>query len=266
MNKVSQKLQAARQSGEKLLSIFVTAGFPERDSTPELVWTLEQAGADLIEIGIPFSDPIADGATIQHASQVALQNGMSLQLVLRQVEIIRSKSQIPLILMGYLNPIVRHGFAETARDAEAAGVDGFIIPDLIPEEFVEYRQILTGRSIGVNFLVSPNTPTARLREIDELTSDFIYCVSLTGVTGSRAALPSGIVDYLGRVKQNCSHPYLVGFGISTPEVAKAIARHSDGVIIGSALLKVIAEAKDSQDMHHKTATFTRNIKTALKGA
>jgi tryptophan synthase alpha chain len=191
---------------------------------------------------------------------------MTLSRILQQVEEVRKKSELPLILMGYLNPIAHYGFADFVRDAESAGADGFIIPDLIPEEFAGYNADLDNRQIGVNFLVSPNTTDQRLELIDELTGDFIYCVSLTGVTGSRTRLPAGIVEYLARVKQHCRHPYLVGFGISTPEAAQEIAGHSDGIIIGSALINLIGAAAGKSEMHQKTAAFTRQIKEALKGA
>jgi tryptophan synthase alpha chain len=266
MNRLGKRLKDIKSAGEKALSIFVTAGYPELDSTAKLVWNLAEAGADLVEIGIPFSDPIADGVTIQKSSQKALENGITLKRILHQVEEIRKGSELPVILMGYLNPVAKYGFQSFVKDAENAGVDGLILPDLIPEESFSYQEVVKTSKIGLNYLVSPNTPGDRLRTIDGLTRDFIYCVALTGVTGSREGLPPGIADYLSRVKGATTHPYLVGFGISNPQDARAIARHADGVIIGSAIIKLIAQSANERAMLKATSRFTSEIKKALKGA
>lgn len=265
MSRFKNTFQKAQKSGEKLLSVFVTAGYPKLDIAPELVWILEQAGADFVEIGIPFSDPIADGPTIQNASQIALENGMNLKEALKQVQVIRQQSQIPIILMGYVNPLLNHGLEKFIKDAEEVGVDGFIIPDLLPEEFLNFKNIFIRKKLGVNFLISPNTPTSRIKNIDKLTCDFIYCVSATGVTGTRKGVPLGLIDFLQSIRNLIKHPYLVGFGISNPQDAREIARYSIGVIVGSAIIKLINKYNDRSKMFEAVNLFVKELKSALKG-
>ncbi|MFQ5706775.1 MAG: tryptophan synthase subunit alpha [bacterium] len=263
MNRLAQLFRRSDKNQDKLLSLFLTAGYPKLESTPELVWTVERAGADFVEIGIPFSDPLADGPTIQKSSQTALQNGMNVRGVLQQVEEIRRKSQLPLILMTYLNPILKYGLEKFIEEANEAGVDGFIIPDLLPEELETARN---GKTFGVNLLISPNTPIERVRAIDRLTTDFIYCVSVTGVTGSRRGVPAGLLDYLKAVREVVTHPVLVGFGVSDPEDAGAISRAADGVIIGSALIDLMGRFRDRDEMLGAVSQFVQKINQALKGA
>ncbi len=265
MNRISNTFQIGRGRDEKLLSIFVTAGYPHLESAPKLVWQLEESGADLIEIGIPFSDPIADGPTIQHSSKVALENGMNLDLVLKQIQTIRQKSEIPIILMGYLNPLLKYGFDRFIKDAIEAGVDGLIVPDLLPEEFQTIDSEFNGSKLGMNFLISPNTPTARIKKLDAVTSDFIYCVSVTGVTGRRSGVSPGLIDFLQSIKSVVTHPLLVGFGISNPEDANEIGRNADGVIVGSAIIDLITKSRGNQDMLRSIGQFVQRLKLALKG-
>lgn len=265
MNRLKKMFQIAQNQREKLLSIFVTAGYPKLDSTPELVWTFEKAGANFVEIGVPFSDPIADGPTIQKASQIALKNGMNLSIVLNQVQMVRQQSQIPIILMGYVNPLLNYGLEKFIKDAEEAGVDGLIIPDLIPEEFLNYKNLFKGSNLGINFLISPNTPTKRIKFIDNLTCDFIYCVSVTGVTGCRKGVTQGLVDYLQSIRKLINHPFLVGFGVSNPKDARDIARYCHGVIIGSAIINLIRKYTAYMDMLEAVCHFGQEVKSALKG-
>jgi len=247
------------------LSVFVTAGYPHLESAPKLVWQLEESGADLIEIGVPFSDPIADGPTIQHSSKIALENGMNLNLVLKQIQTIRQKSEIPIILMGYLNPLLKYGFDRFIKDAVETGVDGLIIPDLLPEEFQTIDSEFNGSKLGMNFLISPNTPSARIKKIDAATSDFIYCVSVAGVTGRRSGVSHGLIDFLQSIKSIVTHPLLVGFGISNPEDANEISRNADGVIVGSAIIDLITKSRGDQDMLSSISQFVQSLKLALKG-
>ncbi len=265
MNRISNTFQKVRGIDEKILSIFVTAGYPHLESAPELVWQLEESGADLIEIGMPFSDPIADGPTIQHSSKTALENGMNLNLALKQIQTIRQKSEIPIILMGYLNPLLKYGFDRFIKDAAEAGVDGLIIPDLLPEEFQTIDPEFSGSKLGMNFLISPNTPSARIKKIDAVTSDFIYCVSVTGVTGSRSGVSHGLIDFLQSIQSVVTHPLLVGFGISNPEDANEIGRNADGVIVGSALIDLMTKSRGNQDMLRSIGQFVQRLKLALKG-
>ena len=265
MNRLKQTFEHAQIRGEKLLSIFITAGFPHLESTADLIWNIEEAGADFVEIGIPFSDPIADGPTIQKTSQAALENSITVGKILQQVQTIRQKSEIPIILMSYLNPLLKYDFKKFANDAEKAGVDGLIIPDLIPEEFQNFAPILKENGLGLNFLVSPNTSFARIRLIDRLTSDFIYCVSVAGITGSREGVPDGLIAFLTKLDVEITHPYLVGFGVSNANDAKAISKHCDGVIIGSAILDLISNSRQNEEMLNSVRQFVQEIKLSLKG-
>lgn len=265
MNRLKKTLQKAKTHNEKLLAIFVTAGYPKLDSTPKLVWTLENAGADVVEIGLPFSDPIADGPTIQNSSQVAIRNGINIKTILKQIQMIRSKCRIPIILMGYVNLLFKYGIENLMQEAEEVGVDGLIIPDLSPEEYLVFKNKFNEKNLGVNFLISPNTPRERIKFIDNLTSEFIYCVSVTGVTGSRKGVPPRLIDFLQSLKSQLHHPYLVGFGVSNPGDARIIARHSHGVIIGSAIINLMEQYKLENEMLKAVSNFVQEIKFALTG-
>jgi len=265
MNRLKRLLEQSTNRGEKLLSAFVTAGYPELHGTADLVVALDQAGADFIELGIPFSDPIADGPTIQAASYQALQNGMNLKLLLEQVQEIRRRTDIPLLLMGYFNPLHHFGLETLVDQVESAGADGFIIPDLLPEDYGRFSGAFRGHDIGVNFLVSPNTRAERMSTVDSLTDSFVYCVSVTGVTGARTGVPAGIVDFLRDVRQRIRHPALVGFGISTGADAAAIATHCDGVIVGSAIIKALTEKAAGAGKYAAACGLVREIKDALTG-
>ncbi|MFQ5648415.1 MAG: tryptophan synthase subunit alpha [bacterium] len=265
MNRLLELFERNRREGKKLLSIFVTAGYPVLQGTPDLVCTLEQAGADFVELGLPFSDPIADGPTIQESSTRALENGMTLSLALRQVREIRERSNMPILMMGYFNPLFRYGLDRLVTDAEAAGVDGFIIPDLLPEDYSRFEHAFSGRNIGVNFLVSPNTAHARIQTVDRLTDAFIYCVSVTGVTGTRRGVPAGLIEFLAGMKESVVHPVLVGFGISNGEDAATLARHCDGVIVGSAVIKILSQPGEMAKKYELVSQFVGQLKESLKG-
>jgi len=245
--------------GEKALALFLTAGFPSRSGTVDLVLALEDGGADIVELGMPFSDPLADGPVIQRASAVALANGVTLPWILEQVAEIRARSGIPLVLMGYLNPIFRYGVERFFRDAAAAGVDGVILPELPLEEWKRFVPFLHGADLAGILLVTPTTPAPRVKAIDEASSGFLYCVSSTGVTGGSA--PTESAAYIRAVKQNASrNPVLVGFGISLPEHARAFAPVADGVIVGSALLRKIAESPAASGV----SIWVREFKSVLR--
>ena len=239
MTRLTNLIADKMQREEKLLSVFLTAGYPELGSAPELVRLVEEAGADFVELGIPFSDPIADGPVIQHSSQVALANGINLKEIMQQVRQIRKNSSIPLILMGYLNPIIKYGLRDFLGDAESAGVDGLIIPDLIPEEYDRLRTEFESTSVGINFLVSPNTARERVRKIARLTQDFVYCVAVTGITGARQGVADETVAFLQEMRKLITRPCFVGFGISSAQDASRIAALCDGVIVGSAITKLL---------------------------
>ncbi len=265
MNRLRTRLKQSRMQDEKLLSVFLTAGFPSADSLPDLIAVVEEAGADFVEVGVPFSDPIADGRTIQLASERALQNGMTLSKALEQIARARVQSEIPLLLMGYFNPFLSHGLPELLCEAREAGVDGFIIPDLIPEEFQRFREAFSDQNLGVNFLVSPNTPKVRIRQVADLTSDFIYCTSVTGVTGVREGVAAPVIGFLQQMRQLVDRPYLVGFGIATPGDARELARHCDGVIVGSALIRILQREERQTERLKQVQKLVSELKGALKG-
>jgi tryptophan synthase alpha chain len=245
------------ERNEKVLALFLTAGYPTLDATPKLVLELEQAGADIIEIGMPFSDPIADGPVIQQSSATALKNGVKLPYIVKTVKHIRTRSSIPIVLMGYLNPILQYGQREFFEDVAAAGVDGIILPELPLEESDRFDESIRAAGIAHIHLVTPTSTENRIRRIDAVSKGFLYCVSTTGVTGGTGIAVSE--QYLRRVKLAATrNPVLVGFGISGPDEAKRYARVADGVIIGSALLSRLAtEPLDS------TVTWVRAIKRAM---
>ncbi|HET6982613.1 MAG TPA: tryptophan synthase subunit alpha [Myxococcaceae bacterium] len=243
MNRLEQTLAAARSAGRRSLIVYLCAGDPDLAATERLVPALAEAGADVIELGVPFSDPLADGPTIQAAAERALRSGTTLAGILDLVERLRRQGcEVPLVLMGYMNPIVRMGVeAFVARSAEA-GVDGFIVPDLPLEEAGELADSATPRGLSLVLLAAPTTPPERLKRIGERTRGFLYFVSITGVTGARAALPADLPARLDAVKAASAAPVAVGFGISAPEQARALAEHADAVVVGSALVAEIARS------------------------
>ena len=232
-------IAASREKRRKLLSLFLTAGFPQSEATLPLLELLDDAGADLIELGIPFSDPLADGPTIQRASQIALQNGVNLKKVLEIAEAAKPKLRSPLILMGYYNQILQFGPEAFVQAAAKAGVQGLIIPDLPPEESLRLREIACDFSISLVYLVSPNTSEKRLALVDELTTSFIYAVSILGVTGARENVAASALAFLENLRRRTKHPVLVGFGVANVGDARRLSSACDGVIVGSALLAQI---------------------------
>lgn len=228
------------QRDHKKLVPFITAGYPKLSLTLDLALAAEMAGAHMLELGMPFSDPIADGPVIQKASQVALDNGVTIDWILESVAAIKGQSDLPVALMGYFNPILQMGPADFLNQAAAAGVAGLIIPDLPIEEGEDFYMAAKEAGISAILLVAPNTGTARIARMGNLGQDLLYAVSLLGVTG--AADPSQIAQksYLQRVRASTKVPFVVGFGIRTPNDVARVAVHADGVVVGSALLEVIA--------------------------
>lgn len=266
MNLSLQKFLLPRlEKNQKLLSLFLTAGFPQIDATVSLLNLLDESGADLIELGIPFSDPLADGPTIQHASQIALQNGVTLKKVLEMAAAVKSKLRAPLILMGYYNPILQFGPEAFAQAAAKAGVQGLIIPDLPPEESLTLREIAGQLSISLIYLVSPNTSPERVQLLDKLTTSFIYAVSITGVTGARANVADSTREFLQNLRLQVRHPILVGFGVSNAAEARLLTAYCDGVIVGSALLTQIGKNDSIDDGVKKTIEFIRGLRNGLNG-
>jgi tryptophan synthase alpha chain len=243
VNRIDAVLQRLKERGEKALTLFVTAGFPELESTVPLVLELVQAGADIIEIGMPFSDPLADGPIIQESSYRALCTGITLERILSQAAEIRRATEVPLVLMGYFTPILSYGVQRFFADAAQAGVDGIIIPETPLEESDTYSKLASGNGMCFIHMVSPTTPAARMKKIDKHADGFVYCVSHTGVTGSSTSETK--IDYLRQVSKNIKRkPVLVGFGISSAQDVLAVKKYAAGVIIGSALLRKLGTGEE----------------------
>jgi tryptophan synthase alpha chain len=261
--KLYDRLTEIKRTGRRSLAMFLTAGYPAHNATPDLVCALEEGGADVVEIGVPFSDPLADGPVIQKASGIAIANGVTLPGILDMVSGIRKRTTVPLVLMGYLNPIMRYGVDRFFRDAASAGVDGVILPELPLEEWSGYAPLVASAGLAGILLAAPTTPPDRVRQIDEASTGFVYCVSTTGVTGSTVAA-SALADVRGVRAQVHRNPMLVGFGISQPEQAALFGREADGVIVGSALLRRLEENADPGATSVWTAGFRKAL-DAIKG-
>jgi tryptophan synthase alpha chain len=246
MSKRLNNLIAEKKSrSEKLLSIFVTAGFPEKEAAEDIIVNLDNSGADFIELGIPFSDPVADGPVIQQASDTALKNGITLRDIIKIITKVRKKSQIPIILMGYSNPVYQYGFESFFKDAAEAGADGFILPDLPIEESGRYQELLRSLDLDLIHLIAPNTSDERIREIDRISTSFVYCVAYTGVTG-RDNGGDKSQKFLEKLNALVRNPRLIGFGVKTGEDFAYYSRYADGVIVGSAFIRLLKETPKNE--------------------
>ena len=241
MNRIDEKFQELRHQDARAFMPYLCAGDPTPELTAKLLLTLEAAGADLIELGVPFSDPIADGPTVQRASERALAHSISLQQILEIVKNLRPQTEIPIALMSYYNPIFRMGEDTFCKAAEAAGVDGLIVPDLPPEQAQPLLEAAPKYNLATIFLVAPTSPPERMQLIASVSTGFIYCVSVTGVTGARAMLSDEIAPMITELRKHTDKPISVGFGVSTPAQAAQVAQIADGVIVGSAIVDVIEE-------------------------
>jgi len=239
-DRISSAFAAGREASRPLVVPFITAGYPTTTATVPIVTALAAAGSDMIEIGMPFSDPLADGPTIQHASEVALRNGMTVCKTLEAVREIRaSGTDSALILMGYCNPVYAYGIDAFIKDAVQVGVDGLIIADMPPDEAGEFLVRCSVTGLSLTFLVAPNAPDDRVRKVDGASTHFSYCVTVTGVTGARSAIESRTVEFLQRMRKLSTKPFVVGFGIKKPEHVITLGPHADGVVIGSAIIDAI---------------------------
>lgn len=263
MKKINAMFKKLAARGEKALIPYVTAGDPSLAMTRELVLEMARRGADLIELGIPFSDPLADGPTIQAACQRALRQEVNLPKILKLVRTIRQDTAVPLVLMGYFNPILAYGLDRLARDAAAAGVDGFIIPDLPGEEARDWHRAACDAGLAPIFLAAPTSGPARIRKIGSLTRGFLYYVSVTGITGARTGLPEDLKTALAEVRRLISCPLAVGFGISTPEQVRELAPYVDGVVVGSAIVQKIA-CRETPEMVQEIGDFVAALKAPLR--
>jgi tryptophan synthase alpha chain len=263
MGRIRDKFESLRRKKEKTLIVYLTAGDPSLAVTKELILSLEKAGVDILEIGVPFSDPTADGPVIQAASQRALKAGTTLEGVLELVNEVRKVSEIPIVLFGYFNPIFAYGAQKFSQAARRAGVDGVLVVDLPYEEAKELR-VYTD-AVGMDFisLIAPTTDGKRLHKIAAQASGFLYYISITGLTGTATPKIENIKTAVKKIRKITKLPIAVGFGISKPQQAREIARFADGIVIGSAVVRLIEENKNNPDLVRIVSNYAREIKNAL---
>ncbi len=258
-NRIHQTFGHLAAKNKKAFVPYITAGYPDQTVTRKLVQVLAEAGADMIELGMPFSDPVADGPLIQEASSVALKGGMSVLRFLDLVKDLRDRNLTqPLIMMSYYNPLFRFGVKRFCRQARSAGLDGLIIPDLPPEESGQLRKSADAEGLSLTFLVSPLSRTVRIKEIVKATTGFVYYVSLAGVTGVRGALSVGLKEKVGQVKRLTDKPVYVGFGVSLPKHVQEVTDFADGVIIGSAIIDIIRQ-NSGRMMYQRLKEFAEAV-------
>lgn len=243
---------------ERVLSIYFTAGFPKLEDTVPIMEAIQEGGADIIEIGVPYSDPIADGPTIQESNMIALENGISLKKLFDQLKGFRAKIHVPVVMMGYLNPIMQYGMEAFCKKCQEVGIDGLILPDLPMQQYLDdYKELFEQYGLVNTFLISPQTTEKRIRQIDDNTSGFIYMVSSHGVTGAKAGISDEQIAYFGRVQEmNLKNPRLIGFGISDAETFSKASENSNGAIIGSAFIKTV---KDSKNLSEDIQTYIQSV-------
>ena len=241
MNRITSKFNELKEKGRIALVTYITAGDPSLEVSEEIVLKLEESGADVIELGIPFSDPMADGPAIQRASERALTGGTTLKDVLRSVRNIRKVSEVPIILFGYYNPFLHYGLKEFSQEASEAGVDGVLVVDLPPEEAAEFELHTDKAGLDLVFLLAPTSTTERVELVARHASGFVYLVSVTGVTGVRPDLNYSLETLALQIQSISGLPVGVGFGVSTPEQVEKIAEYADGVIVGSAIVRIIEQ-------------------------
>jgi tryptophan synthase alpha chain len=245
MNRIDRTFKKLRETGRKAFIPYIMAGDPDLEKTMERVLMLQECGADIVELGVPFSDPVADGPTIQRAAERSIRAGCSLRKMLAFMKELRKRSQIPVIFMTYYNPIFKYGEEAFLSDAANAGVDGFIIPDLPPEEAGSLIKSCRSKKIDTIFLVAPTSTEERMKKITAASDGFIYYVSMTGITGTKLSLEDEFGKHIGRLREMSGKPVAVGFGISTPDDARKMAAVADGVIVGSAIVKKFHEEPDN---------------------
>ncbi|MEW6624494.1 MAG: tryptophan synthase subunit alpha [Bacillota bacterium] len=268
VNRIDRTFNTLRKKKQKALIPYVSCGYPTLEFTEQLVPLLADSGADLIELGVPYSDPVADGPVIQKASTLALAGGVTLEKIFLLAGHIREKTEVPLIMMTYYNPIYVTGVINFIKKAASVGIDGLIIPDLPLEEAGYLKEVADSNGMNLIFLVAPTSTPGRIKNIADLSRGYIYCVSVTGVTGSRQIIPEGLESLLNRVRLQTQLPLAVGFGVSGPAMAREMAKHADGVIVGSALIEIIEESLqkahgDNRYALESALSFIRSLREAI---
>lgn len=263
MNRIDKKFRELKKKKRKALVAFITAGDFGLSATKKLVLEFDRRGVDIIELGVPFSDPVADGPVIQASSERALKRGTKLKDIIKMVEDLRRSTGIPVVLMGYYNPVLKYGLKRFVSDCVRGGVDGVIIPDLPPDEADELVAAAKGKDFATIFLLSPTSAPERIRLVSKKSKGFIYYVSLTGITGARAKLPKELSSRVRLIKRYSDKPVCVGFGVSRPEQVREIARAADGVIVGSAIVKEIEKDAKRKDFIKRVGDYVHKLTSAL---
>lgn len=245
LTRISERFKRLKQQGKKAFIPYVMAGDPSLERTREVVLLFEECGADVVELGVPFSDPLADGPTIQRAAERALKNAVTLKKVVSLVRDLRQTTQIPLVLMTYFNPVFKYGIEDFIKDARSAGVDGMIIPDLPPDEAGDFIRLSRKSPLDTIFLLAPTSTEDRIKKVTKASRGFIYYVSITGITGANLLFDGSMDLLISNIRRFTDKPIAVGFGVSTPDHAAAIAKISDGVIVGSAIVKILHEKPEN---------------------
>lgn len=264
MNRIDKKFGELKSRGEKGLIIYIGAGDPDLEETEKLAVEFDRVGVDVLELGVPFSDPLADGIVNQLAAQRGLQSGTTPQGVLKTVAKIREKSQIPIVLYIYYNLVFRYGLEKFINDSERAGVDGLLVLDLPPDEAEDYQKLMKTAGLSPIYLIAPTTPEDRIKFIVSRTSGFVYYVSREGVTGMRDGIPESLPRMVSTIKKYTTLPIAVGFGISNPEQAKTVSKYADAVVVGSAVVDRIGKLGKSPDMAQKVSDFVNSLVLAVK--
>jgi tryptophan synthase alpha chain len=262
MSRLIQRLATLKSSNSKALVTFITAGDPDLATTEEMIHLLEESGADIIELGVPFSDPMADGPTIQLSSERALSAGTTLTAILETVRNVRRSSNIPIILMGYLNPIHAYGYERFSHDAAQAGVDGVLLVDMPPEEADGFLTAANAYGLDVIFLLTPTSDASRIETVNRLGRGFIYYVTVTGVTGARQEISDSLAGELAEIRKAVTLPIMAGFGISTPEQAASVATMADGIVVGSAIVKLF-QKHSGIELRQELKGFVQALKRAI---
>lgn len=264
-NRIEQRFEDLKAKGEVAFVPFITAGDPTLAQTESILLALEAAGADVIELGVPFSDPVGDGPAIQAASQRALLNHIALADIFALIKRVRATSQVPILLFSYYNPLLAYGLVRFAQEAAAAGADGVLCVDLPPEEADEYKAALDAAGLCTVFLTAPTSTDERLKLVSRQCTGFVYYVSQMGVTGERTELANDLGLAVARIKKHTNKPVAVGFGISRPEHARDVAKIAEGVVVGSALVRMIGELGDTPGMAQQVGAFAKSLADAAKG-